>query len=77
MSNKEMKTMLKNLRTALDNKGITIRAYAAVLGISEKSVQNKINEVTPFTYPEAMKTMKDVFPEYNSAYLFEAEKEVI
>lgn len=69
--------MLRNLRSALDNKGITVRAYAAVLGVSEKSIQNKINEVTPFTYPEALKTMKELFPEYNSEYLFKTEKEVV
>lgn len=66
--------MLRNLKNALDAKGITVRAYAAILGVSEKTVWNKINEETPFTYPEANKTMKEVFPEYNSDYLFDGTK---
>lgn len=34
--------MLSNLKKALDAKDITIKAYAAVLGVSEKTVWNKI-----------------------------------
>lgn len=68
--------MLKNLKKALDEKGITLRAYSAVLGVSEKTTWNKINEETPFTYPEAIKTMSELFPEYNSDYLFKSDKEV-
>lgn len=64
--------MLANLKKALDNKGITLRAYAAVLGVSEKTAWNKIREETPITYPEARKTKKELFPEYDSEYLFES-----
>lgn len=66
--------MLKNLKKALDNKGISLRAFAVILNVSEKTVWNKINEETPFTYPEVAKTMKEIFPEYSITYLFASEK---
>lgn len=62
--------MLSNLKEALDAKNITMKAYAAVLGISEKTVWNKINEETPFTYPEASVTKSELLPEYDMDYLF-------
>lgn len=39
--------MLANLEKALNEKGISKRAYATILKVSEKTVQNKINEETP------------------------------
>lgn len=66
--------MLSNLKKALDCKNITIKAYAAVLGVSEKTIWNKINEETPFTYPEVRKTKTELLPEYDSDYLFTSEK---
>ena len=59
-----------NLKKALDSKKVSLRAYAAILGISEKSVWNKINEETAFTYPEVKRTKEDVLPEYDIDYLF-------
>lgn len=66
--------MLKNLKNALDMKGISIKAYASVLGISEKSVWNKVNEETAITYPEAKTTKSELFPEYDFDYLFASDK---
>ena len=66
--------MLKNLKTALEHKRITVKALAAILNISEKTAWNKINEVTDFTYPEALKISKEFFPEYRSEYLFDSDK---
>lgn len=65
--------MFWNLKTALDRKGISIKAYAAILGISEKSVRNKINEKTVLTYPEARITKRELFPEYEYEYLFASD----
>ena len=47
--------MLQNLKKALDNKRISLAAYAAILGVTEKTIRNKIAEETPFTYPEKNK----------------------
>lgn len=68
-----MRNILGNLKNALDTKGITIRAYAKVLGVDERTVQNKIKEKTPFTYPEAIATKKELFPEYDLEYLFKSD----
>lgn len=65
--------MLANLKKALDGKGITVKAYAAVLGVSERSAWNKINEETALTYPEAIRTKKELFPEYDIEYLFTSD----
>ena len=65
--------LLSNLKKALDNKNISIKAYACLLGISEKSVWNKINEETFLTYPEAKKTKTELLPEYDFEYLFESD----
>lgn len=48
--------MLRNLKEALETKRISLKAWGAVLGISEKSAYNKINENTELTYPEVQKT---------------------
>ena len=66
--------MLKNLKSALERKGIAVRAFAAVLGVSEKTAWNKINEETDVTYPEAEKISKELFPEYKLEYLFASDR---
>ena len=65
--------MLIHLKKALDDKGITIRAFAKVLGVDERTIQNKIKGKTPFTYPEAVLSKKELFPEYDLEYLFKEE----
>lgn len=62
--------MFNNLRTALYQKGISIKQYADFLEVGEKTVQNKLKGITPFTYPEFKKTCSMLFPEYNADYLF-------
>lgn len=63
--------MKSNLQEALRKKGITIKEYAEFLGISEKSVNNKLSGKTDFRYREFLKTCSLLFPEYNSQYLFD------
>ena len=60
----------QNLKSRLEQKGVSMKAYAEFLGISEKSVQNKIRGRTSFTYPEARRTKSILFPEYELEYLF-------
>lgn len=61
--------MFSNLRTALQQKGVSIKQYAEVLGVGEKTAQNKLAGRTDFTYPEFKKTCALLF-EYNADYLF-------
>jgi len=66
--------VLKNLRAALDQKGITLKALAAVIGVSEKTAWNKINEETVLSYPEASVISRELFPEYKPEYLFASDE---
>ena len=67
--------MLSNLKKALYSKNITLKGYASFLGVSEKTIMNKINEETPFTYPEVFKTRRELLPEYDTDFLFKPENE--
>lgn len=61
--------MFQNLKTALHQKGISIKQYSEILGVGEKTIQNKISGKTDFTYPKFKKTCT-LFAEYNADYLF-------
>lgn len=62
--------MYSNLRKALEEKSISIKNYAKILEVTEKTAQNKINGKTEFTLSEVNKTI-ELFPEYTLRYLFE------
>jgi plasmid maintenance system antidote protein VapI len=61
--------MYVNLRKLLRDKGISLKAFAELLEITEKSAQNKLFGATDFTLKEAKKIMT-LFMEYNMEYLF-------
>lgn len=63
--------MYKNLLEILNKKKITMKAYAEFLGVSEKTVQNKIYGRTEFTLSEATKTCSIIAPEYKLDFVFE------
>ena len=67
--------MFDNLRTALRQKGISLKRYAEFLNIGEKSVQNKLTGKTDFTYPEFRKTCT-LLSEYNADYLFTTNDDI-
>ncbi len=58
------------LKQALDAKGMTIKGSAGLLGISEKTLYNKIVGATEFTYGE-VKKLRAMLPEYNVDFLLE------
>lgn len=64
--------MFENLKIALYRKGISMKQYAEILEVGEKTIQNKLAGKTDFTYPEFKKTCM-LLSEYNADYLF-AEK---
>ncbi len=66
--------MLRNLKTALEQKKITVKTLAVVLGVSEKTAWNKINEETELSYKEAMKISTGILPEYKLEYLFASDE---
>lgn len=65
--------MYKNLEAILNSKGITKKQLGILLGISEKSVNNKINGITDFTYTEFKKVMT-LLNEFNADYVFATTK---
>lgn len=69
------KGVFQNLSNLLLQRGITHKSYAEFLNISEKTVQNKLNRKTEFTFAEVKKTHKFLFPQYNLDYLFEDNEE--
>ena len=66
--------MYHNLKKVLYQKDIAIKQYAKFLGVSEKTVQNKLQGITDFTYPEFKKTCNLLLPEYNADFLFKEEE---
>lgn len=56
------------LRKVLDIKGIKVKGFAETIGMSEKTMYNKLMEESEFSYGEARK-IKAVLPEYDIDYL--------
>ena len=71
---REVINVFKNLRSAMDESNITTTHLAAILGIAEKSVRNKLNGITDWTWPEA-KNLTTLFPKYNMEWLFHEDNE--
>lgn len=65
--------MYANLHDALKRKNISLKKYAEFLGVTEKTVQNKIQGQTEFTLSEVDKTLSFLFPEYTLNYLFKQD----
>ena len=59
---------MRRLKKILENRGVSAKEYAALLGISEKSLYNKLTCSTDFSYSE-YKKLKTLLPEYNVEYL--------
>lgn len=62
--------MHDNLKKELSRKGITQVALANMLGLTEKTIQNKIKGDTEFTLREAFYIWHNLLPEFNLDYLF-------
>lgn len=59
-----------NVKNVLTSKKISNKAIAALLGVSEKTLANKMTGQTDFTYPEACKIKRELCPEYDFEFLF-------
>lgn len=67
--------MYKDLRIEMYRASITILALSAELGISEKTLRNKINGTTEFTWPEVVKIRKIVAPGMSLDDLFKKDSD--
>ncbi|MDU6263791.1 MAG: transcriptional regulator [Anaerocolumna aminovalerica] len=68
--------MYKILRIEMYKRDITISALAEELGIAEKTLRNKINGVTEFTWSEVLSIRKLVSPDMSLDELFQKEDSV-
>ena len=68
--------MLGHFRKAMRDKGISATAIAALIGTTEKTVNNKINGDSDFTLPEALMIRENLFQEYDLCYLYKPCEEV-
>ncbi len=55
------------LRRALDSKQMTVKSCAELIGISEKSLYNKLTGASDFSYKE-VKKLQIMFPDFNMDY---------
>ena len=62
------------LKRVLEAKGMTVKGSAELLGISEKTLYNKITGATEFTYGE-VKKLRVILPEYNLDFLLTDERD--
>lgn len=60
--------MALKLKRILENRGRPLREYSNLLGISEKTLYNKLAGATEFTIGE-YRRLKTVLPEYDVLYL--------
>lgn len=60
----------KNLEKAMENKRITYDTLATLIGVTKKTLYNKIHGKSEFYLKEAMAIRDNVFPEYTLNYLF-------
>lgn len=67
--------MLTNLKAEMARKNLVAKNVAVVLGTKRLStVYDKINGRSPFTFDEAYKIQKQLFPDHSLGYLFANEE---
>lgn len=68
--------MFPNLRAEMAREGITSKKLSIVIGVSPKTLSNKLYGRSEFTLAEMLKIKSKLFPDMTLEYLFE-QKEVI
>ena len=67
--------MLRNLKAEMVRNRITHKQLASFLGISTKTVSNKIAGSYDWKYRETVKVRNEFFPDLEIEYLFGREEE--
>lgn len=65
---------MKNLKAEMARAGVSKEDIMNLLGCSIKTVNNKLDEVTDFTVPEAFKIRDTYFANLRMEYLFCSQK---
>lgn len=63
--------MLHNLEAEIARRGLAKQKVADCIGISKRTLYDKLTGKTTFTINEASKLQKELFPECEMDYLFE------
>lgn len=66
-----------NVKRELAAKSVSIKALAALLGVSEKTAWSKTNGEYEFSVSEALKVKRELLPEFEIGYLFEDSSEYV
>lgn len=66
--------LILKLKKILENSHIGLEGYAKLLDMSNRTLYNKLNGASDFSYPEYLK-LKSLLPEYNIDYLLTAEQD--
>lgn len=66
--------MYRNLRGEMVKKDLTVSKLASLIGVTEKTLRNKINGDTEFTWPEVCKIHHLVNPKMSKDELFTREE---
>lgn len=65
-----------NLKAEMARYSVSTSDISASLGISEKSVRNKISGISEFTWSQAKQIQQRFFKGFNKDYLFARETDV-
>ena len=66
--------MALKIKRVLETKG-ALKNFAELLGVSEKTLYNKLEGTSDFTFGE-FRRLKTMLPEYNVEYLLEQDAEI-
>jgi len=61
---------MKNLQAEMKRYGISNTDIQRLLGVTERTVINKVNGITAFDIGEALKIRNELFPSLRVEYLF-------
>lgn len=64
---------MRNIEKEMPRFNVTYFDLQNILGCSEKTVRNKLNGVTDFTYSEVKKVRDGLFPGMSLEYLFDED----
>lgn len=67
--------MFKNLRAEMARESLGAEDIAVAIGISKKSLSNKMCGKTEFTRAEMLNIRKKFFPTLDAGYLFDLDSE--
>ena len=68
--------MYLRLKFEITRKNYTIEQFAMLIGMAEKTLRNKINGVTDFTWLECLKIRKELDTDLTLEELFEREAKI-